>query len=398
MKKLQLLAILIAGTILMVSCAKDEVTTPTDPNIKGIAVTENISSDQTWTTGSQYTLTGRIAVENGTTLTIEPGVIIYGQAGTGANATALIIAQGATILAQGTTDSPIIMTSIADKIVPGQIDSPNLSEDVDGLWGGLIVLGNAPIFVSGDNTTANIEGIPVDDVNGIYGGTDSEDNSGIITYLSVRHGGSNIGEGNEINGITFGGVGSGTTVSHIEVIANQDDGIEFFGGTVNVSNVLVMNNGDDAIDTDQGYSGTITNGLIINPGDKAFELDGGEGSDDAQTNVHTISNFSVKLDGAGGSIDVDDDTNVTLSGIYFYGMNDNTGTSYDMQDGKTGVVNTFINIEIIDTWDNNGTATATEAGVFLDEAKSSIVDAPINSGASVSSFSGWTFASSRSSF
>ncbi|MEQ9468847.1 MAG: hypothetical protein RLN88_15665 [Ekhidna sp.] len=409
MKKLFAIATLIAGTLVMVSCGDDDSTTIIEEvevieGGLGVLVTSNITSDVTWSADSIYVLDDRIAVESGATLTIEAGTIIKGNAGTGANATALIIAQGATLNAAGTASAPIIFTSRADEITvsdvaAGNFASPNLSDDVDGLWGGLIVLGNAPIFVSGDAATANIEGIPPSDDNGIYGGSTAADNSGTITYVSVRHGGSNIGEGNEINGITFGGVGSGTTVNHIEVIANQDDGVEFFGGTVNVSHVLVWNNGDDAVDTDQGYAGTIDNGIIINPGDKAFELDGGEGSDDTQTSVHTISNFSVELGGSAGAIDVDDDTNVTLSGIYFYGMTEDTGDSYDMTDGKTGITNTFTNIEIIDTWtDDDDEPVTTAPGDFLDAAKSTIVSSPTNAGANEAQFTGWTVADARGAF
>ena len=83
-----------------------------------------------------------------------------------------------------------------------------------------------------------IEGIPASDLNGLYGGTEATDNSGVLKYISIRHGGANIGEGNEINGLTLGGVGSGTTIENIEIVANDDDGIEWFGGTVNVKNGL----------------------------------------------------------------------------------------------------------------------------------------------------------------
>ena len=285
-KLLSLLAF--AGMLFVVSCSDDdEPTTVTETVTEtineledgvGVLVESNITSDVTWSSDSVYVLAGRIAVESGATLTIEAGTIIKGEAGTGANATALIVAQGGTLNAAGTASAPIIMTSIADEIRPGSVDSPNLSDDVDGLWGGLIVLGNARISIDGDGTSTNIEGIPSTDSNGLYGGTADDDNSGTIQYVSIRHGGSNIGEGNEINGITFGGVGSGTTVDHVEVIANQDDGIEWFGGTVSVSHALVWNNGDDAIDTDQAWAGTLDNFIIINPGDKGFELDGPEGS------------------------------------------------------------------------------------------------------------------------
>ena len=167
-----------------------------------------------------------------------------------------------------------------------------------GLWGGLIVLGNAPISVSG-GATAQIEGIPASDTNGLYGGSDASDNSGTYNYISVRHGGTSIGEGNEINGVTFGGVGTGTTVSNIEVVANVDDGIEFFGGTVNASNLLVWAQGDDGLDIDQSYSGTVSNSMVIlgANSDHALEIDGPEGT---MEDTYTLNN--ITLVGADGVV------------------------------------------------------------------------------------------------
>ena len=204
-----------------------------------VLITTNISVNTVWTADNVYELGGRITVLNGVTLFIEPGTIIKGQVGTGANASALLIARGGKLVATGTPTLPIIFTSIADEITPEQVAggnfiSPNLDPQTSGLWGGLIVLGNAPISASANEI--QIEGIPTTDANGLYGGNNPADNSGIIKYVSIRHGGANIGNGNEINGLTLGGVGSGTVVENIEIIGNQDDGVEFFGGTVNVSN------------------------------------------------------------------------------------------------------------------------------------------------------------------
>lgn len=280
-----------------------------------VMVSANITTNTTWETGKVYTLTTRVAVTNGATLTIEPGVIVKGEAGTGANATCLIIARGANINAVGTATQPIIFTSVADEIMPGQIASPNMDPTLDGLWGGLIVLGYAPI--SADAEAVQIEGIPVSDANGLYGGTDAADNSGTISYVSIRHGGANIGEGNEINGLTLGGVGSGTTISNVEVIANQDDGIEWFGGSVSVTNALVWNAGDDAIDTDQSWSGTLNNFIIINAGDECFELDGPEGAAAAK---HTITNGSVWAGAAAGLVDNDANSYVDMNNVYFFGI------------------------------------------------------------------------------
>ena len=186
--------------------------------------------------------------------------------GTGADASVLIIARGSKLIAKGTQYDPIVFEPIQG--------------DVIGLWGGVIILGSAPVSLSGNVQEMQIEGIPVSDTSGLYGGSNTEDSSGSIEYVSIRYGGAEIGEGNEINGLTLGGVGSLTTVRNIEVVSNLDDGIEFFGGSVNASNLMVWGQGDDAIDIDQGYSGTINNVLVALTGasDHAFEIDGPEGS------------------------------------------------------------------------------------------------------------------------
>jgi hypothetical protein len=211
----------------------------------------------------------------------------------------LLIARGGKIIAEGTPQLPIIFTSIADEITPelveaGEFESPNLDPTVNGLWGGLIVLGKAKISpkpdASGEVISVQIEGIPTSDANGLYGGNDDTDNSGVLKYISIRHGGANIGSGNEINGLTLGGVGSGTVIENIEVVANQDDGVEWFGGTVNAKNVVVWNAGDDGLDTDQSWGGTCDNFVIVTAAGHAFELDGPEG---AYSLGHTFKNGNV---------------------------------------------------------------------------------------------------------
>ncbi len=311
----------------LTSCKKDDETkpTPVQPTSEAdsvVIVSANITSDVTWYADSIYVLAGRIAVESGATLTIQAGTVVKGQAGTGENATALVVARGGKLMAMGTASAPIIMTSVADDIVSGQIISPShLDPNMNGLWGGLVILGNATI--SADASPFQIEGIPASDANGLYGGTNDADNSGTIQYVSIRHGGSNIGEGNEINGITLGGVGSGTTIDHIEVVANQDDGIEVFGGTVNVSSILVWNSGDDAFDVDQDYLGTINNfiGIMGDETDHALELDGREGATDQ--GGFKMMNGSLKgwnEDGAHGGefADLRSHAKCDLSNIYFF--------------------------------------------------------------------------------
>ena len=256
MKLNKLFAFAAAATILASCGGTDPNPNPVDPSIE-VPKAGVIATSETWSADSIYILNGRVVVGDGATLTIEAGTIIKGKEGDGANASCLIVGKGGMLNAQGTAESPIVMTSVLDNINVGQRNGSNLDETDKGLWGGLIVLGNAPI--SADATEALIEGLPANEPWAVYGGTDANDNSGTLSYVSVRHGGTLIGDGNEINGITFGGVGSGTTVNNIEVFATLDDGVEFFGGTVNATNVSVTAQGDDAYDIDQAYSGTIDN-------------------------------------------------------------------------------------------------------------------------------------------
>jgi len=348
------------------------------------SVTSNITTNTTWETGKVYILEGRITVLSGVTLTIQPGVIIKGREGSEANATALLIARGGKLMSEGTADSPIIFTSVADKILPGEVASPNLEPNISGLWGGLLILGKAPI--SAEAEAMQIEGIPASDLNGLYGGTQANDNSGVLKYISIRHGGANIGEGNEINGLTLGGVGSGTVIENIEIVSNDDDGIEWFGGTVNVKNVIVWNTGDDAIDTDQSWGGTLDNFIIINPGDECLELDGPEGTMVAK---HIIKNGTVYAGNAQGIADLDDannssDSYVDIDKVYFFGLK--TGQDFDAV--PTYYNCTFSNME-----------TTLPAGTALTDffkdgssAFATTVNTGANSvGADASAFTGWSW-------
>jgi hypothetical protein len=287
---------LIASLAIMYSCTKKDACLDTicptgsicidgicQTVSNNIAVTSNITQDVTWTRNNVYELSGRITVENGAILTIEPGTIIKGQSGSGSNSSALLVARGGKINAVGTANLPIIFTSIADSITPedvanGDFTSKGLTDDAQGLWGGVIILGRAPISASASEI--QVEGIPTTDMNGLYGGSFPNDNSGHLEYISIRYGGTNIGSGNEINGLTLGGVGSGTTIQNIEIVNNQDDGIEFFGGNVSVTNLIIVNPADDGVDIDQAWSGTLNNFIVIcgNATDHALEIDGPEGT------------------------------------------------------------------------------------------------------------------------
>lgn len=240
-----------------------------------------------------HVLDGFVFVNDGQTLTIEAGAVIKGQSGQGSNASALIVARGGTIDAQGTAANPIIMTGASDNL-DGSLGT------VSGQWGGLIILGNAPITNTGASELA-VEGIPTSEARGLYGGADETDNSGTLQYVSIRHGGTSIGAGNEINGLTLGGVGSGTTIDHIEVIYNADDGVEFFGGRVNTKYMAVAYVGDDGFDWDIGYTGKGQFwSVFTNAGNRGGELDGADG-DESATPFATPTVYNATFYGAGNT-------------------------------------------------------------------------------------------------
>lgn len=205
----------------------------------------DITADATWSADTNYVLTGQTFVKQGVTLTIEAGTNIYGQYGEYDSlnvAPALVIERNAMLIANGTVDNPITFQSELLE------SDPNFG-DGRGLWGGLILCGNAPISVTGgENFVEGLAGV-------LYGGNDPDDNSGILRYVRVYNGGSVVGADNEINGITLAGVGRGTTIEYCEVVCNADDGFEMFGGTVDLKYCSVVQVKDDAFDTDEGYQG-----------------------------------------------------------------------------------------------------------------------------------------------
>lgn len=363
---------------------------PIDQN-DNVKVTQNISENTTWTADNIYQLAGRITVLSGATLTIEPGTVIKGELGTGANATALLIARGGKLMAEGTASLPIVFTTVGDELTPehiaaGNVGSPNLDSDANGLWGGVIILGKAKISASNKDTKADvsqvqIEGIPTSDTNGLYGGNDDADNSGVIKYVSIRHGGANIGLGNEINGLTLGGVGSGTVIENIEVIANQDDGIEWFGGTVNLTNVLVWNVSDDAIDTDQSWTGTLDNFLVVTPAGSNFELDGPEGSADfgaftLKNGVIVANDVSVKDQErySGLLFDTDKNTSVNFENLFFTAIQPNQKVKMDLGVGAVTYSNIVFNVNAADMSTHFPDGAVIPAGITAGNKPATTID------------------------
>ena len=254
-----------------------------------------------WTCDNNYILDGYVFVQSGQALTIEAGTIVKGGAGSGSDASAMIVAKGGQIFAEGTADCPIIFTYEGDPL------DGSVSYDTRGQWGGLIVLGDATTNFGGP---AQVEGIPSDNDQASYGGDNDMDNSGVLTYVSIRHGGTQLAASNEINGLTLAGVGSGTTIHHVEVVSNLDDGIEFFGGSVTVDHALVAFCGDDSFDWDQGFHGGGSNWLAIQDqpgeeGDRGGELDGDDSDDGNVSNdempfaIPTVQGWTVV--GVGGN-------------------------------------------------------------------------------------------------
>jgi hypothetical protein len=228
-----------------------------------------------WSATNQYILQGFVYVMSNAVLNIEAGTVIKGVPGTGTGASAandfgcLFVCRGGKLNALGTANSPIILTGEQDDV----LDTADLPFPSRGLWGGLVLFGNArlnnPASTTNQVNFDTYEGLPdvavtnqvagpflgqVDYIHR-FGGDDDNDSSGVIRYVSVRHGGKKLTTDKEINGVSFGCVGRGTTFEYVEAYATADDGFEFFGGSVNTRYLVSAFNDDDGFDTDQGYHG-----------------------------------------------------------------------------------------------------------------------------------------------
>ena len=340
-----------------------------------------INTDQRWTANNVYILNNLTFIEAPAVLTIEPGCIVRGEQKTSggttkldpANPGSLIITRGAKLIANGTSETPIIMTCIDDPNVPGGVSTvpstqngdntggaPNPARfngngvhSIDTAFGGLIILGKARVGIGAANASGTPDatiGAPSTDASGnivkgrgsnyiegfqsidgtdygvagsfsgaVYGGLDDEDCSGVIRFMSIRYGGFILTSNNEINGLTTGGCGRGTTIEFVEVFNNADDDFEHFGGCVDQKYVAGLFGGDDCFDYDEGYRGrtqfavTMQNntatgargtGLgttgrnIANHGDNMGEFDGPDGNTSLPQSVFTMANWSAIGEGA----------------------------------------------------------------------------------------------------
>jgi len=230
---------LLAIAIVFASCSDDD--NPNPPVSSELTLAGNLTSDLTLDATKNYTLTGALLVKSGVTLTIPAGMTIECLAG--GTDVYLLVEKGGKIIADGDASNPITFTSSATNPQAGD-------------WGGIIINGQAPISrQSGSASSAATE------INNaiLFGGDIANDNSGILDYVIIEHTGARIDDESEHNGLTLNGVGSGTVISNIFLTYGDDDAIEFFGGTVNASNILVVNCTDDMFDFSQGYVGTVTN-------------------------------------------------------------------------------------------------------------------------------------------
>jgi len=322
----------------------EAVTTQNTPS-KSQDLSGNITSDLTLTADTLWKLDGLVVVTNGATLTIEAGTTIAGYEGTGANTSYMIIDKSAKIMAEGTASSPITFTS-TKVAVDGE-------DAAVGQWGGLTIIGHA------GNSQVN----PYE-VNADYeaDATDLTDNSGTLKHVKILNSGITLEQDKEINGLSLIGVGSGTTISDITVDLSDDDGVEIWGGTVNLSNVTITRCTDDYFDVDDGYAGTVTNlNITTTTGNAGIEMSG--------TTAATFDTFTITQNGSAKE-----------GGIYFK---------------KDSIGGHFLNGTVTDNVDDADNAygaiyskSADKASDTVDQANISFENVTLNGSATGSRFTG----------
>ena len=225
-----------------------------------------LTADKAWT------MTGAVVVGDGAVLEIEPGTKITASGGTSAY---VAVAQGGKIFSKGTAEKPVIFTAATEE---------------KAAWGGIVICGKATIN-NGTNQISEVGNLP-------YGGSVDNDNSGSITYTQIRYAGARFNGEKEFNGLSLFGVGNGTTIEGVSVIDGSDDGVEFFGGTVNASKIVSINNDDDAIDWTDGWRGSLTDGyakrLDAKVGNRGIEADNRKGNENASPRSNpTLRNITL---------------------------------------------------------------------------------------------------------
>lgn len=287
------LALVAIAALVMTACSKnnddDDIAPPENPEatiLKGsLAENKTLTADKVWT------LKGYVYVPNGITLTIEPGTVIKSDK---TEKGALCVERGGKIQASGTADKPIVFTSGQDA-----------GSRAPGDWGGVVILGNAK---TNRTSTPVIEG----GLDRPYGGSDDADNSGTLKYVRIEYAGIAAFPGSEINGLTLGGVGNGTTIENVQVVYGNDDAYEFFGGSVNAKYLVAFATADDDFDFDFGYTGKIQFAVALR--DPAFVDNGDAGN-------------GIEADNDGSGTTATPYTRPVLSNFTFIGPNNAAGTA-----------------------------------------------------------------------
>lgn len=301
MKTNFLKALALSVAFFAIGCSSsDDDNTPSVPNLEGTTLQGNITADLNVPAGN-YTLKGVVTVKAGATLTIEPGsTFTVSTADQALGANYLQVEQGAKLIANGTSSSPIVFTAQSATV---------------GAWGGIIMNGKAGINVAGGTEIAEAGGL-------IYGGTDNADSSGSLKYVRVEYAGAAITGGTaEYNAFSFFGLGTGTVLENLQAYKGADDAFEFFGGTVNATNLAAFGCEDDNIDWDRGYRGTISNIWIIQPsnGDFAFEC----------------SNLPVEFNSSPRA-------NPTVSNVTITGSGNATKAAFNFKEGTAGNISNVV--------------------------------------------------------
>jgi hypothetical protein len=300
MKKNLLKLVALVALTLTIGCSSDETSGPSVPNLEGTVLQGNITTDLNVPAGN-YTLKGVVVVKSGATLTIAAGTTFtVSTADQALGANYLQVEQGAKLIANGTSTSPIVFTAQSNQI---------------GAWGGIIMNGKARINVAGGTEIAEAGGL-------VYGGTDNADSSGSLKYVRVEYAGAAITGGTaEYNAFSFFGLGTGTVLENLQAYKGADDAFEFFGGVVNATNLASFGCEDDNIDWDRGYSGIINNVWIIQPsnGDFGFEC----------------SNLPVEFNTTPRA-------NPTVSNVTITGSGNANKAAFNFKEGTAGIITNVV--------------------------------------------------------
>jgi len=303
MKHFKTLAVFIAtfSILFATSCSSDDGFTPVDDGGGEVELTDlngNLTTDRVLLATEQYTITGPYLIKSGATLTIPAGTVIVSQS---TENRYIAVEQGGRIDIKGTANLPVIMRS---------------NSGAAGSWGGLLLCGEAPT-TEGVDVIAEVGGL-------VYGGTNPGDSSGNIDYLIIEDAGAQINSESQYNGLTLYSVGSGTTIDNVALVNGADDGVEFFGGTVSVSNLYLENNQDDAVDWTEGWNGTVTNAYSLHTIDgfsTAVEADGDNGNP-------KLINFTAVSSTGGTALQFKKESGASMTNVFLNGYT----TNVDMKD------------------------------------------------------------------